>query len=136
MKLLMAATLISASLAASAYYSKNDYDFSPVGRVHIETEAEEQARLNPTKEENTLVAGNELGKDKFGVCAGCHGATAQGGIGPKLAGNDEEYIKEKLSKYKAGETVGAQSSMMWGVASSLSDDDIQALAGYISKTFK
>jgi len=36
-----------------------------------------------------------------------------------------------LTSYKAGETVGAQSSLMWGQAAGLSDTDIQDLAEYV-----
>ena len=33
--------------------------------------------------------------------------------------------------YKAGETIGAQSSMMWGQAGMLSDEDIHDVTEYI-----
>ena len=37
----------------------------------------------------------------------------------------------RLKAYKAGETVGAQSSMMWTQASMLSDQDIHEIVVYI-----
>lgn len=70
------------------------------------------------------------GKAKYGACAACHGNKGQGGIGPMLAGQSAEYISGRLLAYKAGETVGAQSSLMWGQASMLSETDIQDLAEY------
>ena len=70
------------------------------------------------------------GKAKYGACAACHGNKGQGGIGPMLAGQSAEYISGRLLAYKAGETVGAQSSLMWGQASMLSETDIQNLAEY------
>ena len=70
------------------------------------------------------------GKAKYGACAACHGNKGQGGIGPMLAGQSAEYISGRLLAYKAGETVGAQSSLMRGQASMLSETDIQNLAEY------
>jgi len=53
-------------------------------------------------------------------------------IGPQLAGRDADYIIGRLTAYKANETVGAQSALMWGQAAMLSDDDMQQLAEYIT----
>ncbi len=71
------------------------------------------------------------GKAKYAVCSACHGATGGGGMGPALAGQTVEYIVGRLRSYKAGETVGAQSALMWGQAGMLSEDDINDLAEYI-----
>ena len=43
-----------------------------------------------------------------------------------------EYIVGRLNSYKAGETVGSQSNLMWGQAANLSDVDINDLAEYIN----
>lgn len=71
------------------------------------------------------------GEAKYAGCAACHGANGGGGVGPALAGKGIEYIVDRLLAYKAGETVGSQSNMMWGQASMLSDSDINELAEYI-----
>jgi cytochrome c553 len=71
------------------------------------------------------------GKAKYAVCSACHGATGDGGMGPALAGQTVEYIAGRLRSYKAGETVGAKSGMMWGQAANLSETDIQDLAEYV-----
>ena len=71
------------------------------------------------------------GESKYAGCGACHGANGGGGVGPKLAGKGVEYIVNRLLAYKAGETVGAQSNMMWGQAAGLSDTDINDLAEYI-----
>jgi len=71
------------------------------------------------------------GKAKYAVCSACHGATGGGGMGPALAGQTVEYIVDRLRSYKAGETVGAKSGMMWGQAANLSETDIQDLAEYV-----
>ena len=72
------------------------------------------------------------GQAKYAGCLACHGANGEGGIGPMLAGKSAEYIVGRLTAYRAGETVGAQSSLMWGQAAGLSDTDISDLAEYTS----
>ena len=61
----------------------------------------------------------ELGKAAYAGCIACHGAGGEGGIGPKLAGQGVTAIADKLLRYKKGETVGAQSSLMWAQAAQL-----------------
>ena len=70
------------------------------------------------------------GKAKYNGCLACHGANGEGGIGPQLAGQTAEYIVGRLRQYKAGETVGAQSSLMWGQAATLTEQDIADIAEY------
>ena len=71
------------------------------------------------------------GQAKYAGCTACHGAQGQGGLGPALVGKSHEYLMGRLKAYKAGETVGAQSSMMWTQASMLSDQDIHEIVEYI-----
>ncbi len=40
------------------------------------------------------------GQASYGSCIGCHGAAAEGGIGPKLAGVDTASTVEKLKNIK------------------------------------
>jgi len=70
------------------------------------------------------------GEAKYAACSACHGANGGGGVGPALAGQTAEYIIGRLNAYRAGETVGRQSNLMWGNAAGLSDQDIQDLAEY------
>ena len=78
----------------------------------------------------------DKGKKLYPACAACHGNQGEGGIGLPLAGQSSADIVSKLNAYKAGETLGEQSALMWGQASGLSDDDIANLAEYISSEFK
>jgi cytochrome c553 len=73
----------------------------------------------------------ELGKAAFIGCIACHGAAGGGGIGPKLAGQSATDIASKLLRYKAGETLGNQSALMWSQARQLSENDIDNLAAYV-----
>jgi cytochrome c553 len=72
------------------------------------------------------------GEAKYMACSACHGADGGGGVGPQLAGQTAEYIAGRLTQYKNGEQVGAQSALMWGQAGMLSEADITDLAEYIS----
>lgn len=64
-------------------------------------------------------------------CAACHGADGGGGIGPMLAGQSSDDIINKLTIYKNGGQIGAQSALMWGQASMLSEKDIETIGEFI-----
>jgi cytochrome c553 len=73
----------------------------------------------------------ELGEKAYAGCIACHGAAGEGGIGPQLAGQSAAAIADKLLRYKRGETLGAQSALMWSQSSQLSDADIENLAAFV-----
>ncbi|GGS01835.1 c-type cytochrome [Deinococcus sedimenti] len=67
-----------------------------------------------------------VGKQAFASCAGCHGAEGQGGIGPKLAGNekilkDPVYVHTIIVKGKGGMPAQTQ----------LSETQVYAVANYV-----
>jgi cytochrome c553 len=69
-----------------------------------------------------------------GLCASCHGAN---GISsnpnfPNIAGQKEAYIAYAIHQYQTHQRLGAQASIMAGVASGLSDSDIKAVAAYFA----
>ncbi len=71
----------------------------------------------------------QKGKQKFSMCAGCHGSNAEGrGIFPRLAGQHPKYIATQLKNFKKGTRSGGPMS---GIASSLSSDDIAAISAYL-----
>ena len=73
----------------------------------------------------------------WGGCAACHGNEGQGmGAFPKLAGQNAEYISQRLYAYKNRETIGNMSSTMWAQAGMLSDSDINTLSEFIEETMK
>ena len=73
----------------------------------------------------------ELGKKYYAQCIGCHGANGEGGVGPKLAGQDASTITTKLTSYRNGDTLGKQSALMWSVAKPMTDADIKNLSEYV-----
>lgn len=71
----------------------------------------------------------KAGKEKFSMCAGCHGAEAKGrSMFPRLAGQHPAYIVKQLHMFKDGSRKGGPMSSM---AASLSDQDIKAIAAYL-----
>ena len=83
-----------------------------------------------------VAMGEELpGQALYTGCAACHGADGGGGIGPMLAGQSADDIINKLTIYKNGGQIGAQSALMWGQAGMLSEQDIIDLGEYVEKKF-
>lgn len=71
----------------------------------------------------------QTGKAKAAMCMGCHGNNLQGnGQFPKLAGQHPNYLTKQLNDFKSGDR---KAGSMNGVAKSLSDEDIKALAEYL-----
>jgi cytochrome c len=76
------------------------------------------------------------GKEMFTRCQGCHGADGSRhalGIAPLLKGQSKDEIVKKLKGYQSGTYGGARKTIMEAQAKRLSDDQINTLAGYISK---
>ncbi|ADV47103.1 c-type cytochrome [Nitratifractor salsuginis] len=101
-------------------------------------EAAASVEKKATEAKKSLGGGDEAkGKALFAKCAGCHGADGKMkalGKSPAIAGQDAASIAEKLKAYKAGtRNAYGMGGVMQGQAAGLSDEDIQALADYISK---
>ena len=70
------------------------------------------------------------------VCAACHGANgqSQSPMVPNLAGQQKEYLVNQLRDYRDHTRSNKYAvQYMWGMASSLTDKQIQELADYFSK---
>jgi len=106
-------------------------NISPIGKICLVGDACNSATTTDTP----IVAAvtNALpGEAKFATCAACHGADASGGVGPMLKGKAADYLVARLTAYRAKETVGPNSALMWTQASALSDNDIGELVEYIT----
>jgi len=65
-----------------------------------------------------------------GMCFGCHGMNAVGmGVTPRLAGQQPKYLVKQLRDFK---NKTRKNPMMGSIASGFSDDEIKALAEYMS----
>jgi cytochrome c oxidase subunit 2 len=78
-----------------------------------------------------LQGGNgELGQEEWeGVCAKCHGLAGEGGIGPRIAGSPILTNEDEL-----GELVRTGRRTMPAVGSGWTDDQVQALAAYLTES--
>ncbi len=66
-------------------------------------------------------------------CYGCHGIDAKGnGDYPSLASKSYDYLLTRLNGYKNGTINSYRADMMKPFAKSLSDEEIKAVAEYLS----
>ncbi len=93
---------------------------------------------NKAKEAAAAATGadNSKGKTLFAKCQSCHGADGKThalGKSAIIAGQNEEDLVKKIEAYKAGtRNVAGMGALMNGQVKNLSDEDIKALAKYIS----
>ena len=69
------------------------------------------------------------------TCFACHGKDANSPIlptYPKLAGQGKEYLAAQMKDIKTGDRANGQSAAMKGVMHLVSDEEIDAIAEYIS----
>jgi cytochrome c len=69
------------------------------------------------------------------TCSTCHGKDGKTPIlpmYPKIAGQNREYTLQQLTDIKSGARSNGQSAAMKGVMHLVSEEEIQALAEYIS----
>ncbi len=77
--------------------------------------------------------GAELYKAK--ACFSCHGADAKTPIMPlypKLAGQNAQYALNQMLDIKSGKRANGQSAVMKGIVAGVSDDDLKAIAEWLS----
>jgi len=77
------------------------------------------------------------GKDLYTAkgCTACHGADAKSPIMPqypKIAGQGKEYLVQQMTDIKSGARNNGQTAVMKGIMASVSEDEIKALAEYLS----
>lgn len=68
-------------------------------------------------------------------CTACHGADAKSPIMPtypKIAGQGKEYLVQQMTDIKSGKRNNGQSAVMKGIMAGVSEDEIKALAEYLS----
>lgn len=80
--------------------------------------------------------GEALFKDpKKGGCTACHGKDAKSPIMPmypKLAGQNEAYLVQQLKDIKSGARNNGQTIAMKGIMHMVNDEEIAAIAKYLS----
>lgn len=68
------------------------------------------------------------------ACAGCHSPDGAGipALYPRLASQHPDYVMAQLKAFRAGERSNGNAAQMVAIAQRLSDQDIAALAEYVS----
>ncbi len=69
-------------------------------------------------------------------CMACHGADANTPLMPlypKIAGQTKEYLAQQMTDIKSGARNNGQSIAMKAIMASVSDEEIAALAEYLSE---
>ena len=100
----------------------------------------DQTVVAPDPAEVDLSHGASLFADgRAGVpaCASCHApgaARAEGMIPPHLAAQHRDYLAKQLSDFATGERSNDPGGVMRAVAAALTDEEIAALADYLSQT--
>jgi len=100
-------------------------------------EATKEAAATATEKAKEAVSGGDAkGAALFKKCAGCHGAdgkTKALGKSEVIAGQSAEDLVKKITEYKAGtRNVAGMGTLMKGQVAPMSDEDIKAVAAYIS----
>lgn len=99
----------------------------------------QQPRQGAAKDKDLVAQGQKLYRggvaDKgIPACAGCHSPNGAGipAQFPRLSSQQDEYTSNQLKAFRAGERGNDENQMMRSIASRLSDQEIAALADYIS----
>lgn len=74
-------------------------------------------------------------KKGLAACAGCHGPSGAGNAAskfPMLSGQHADYTAKQLQDFRNGERNNDPSGMMRSIAAGMSDDEMKAVASYIS----
>ncbi len=69
------------------------------------------------------------------ACAACHGPAGEGNPGaawPVVSGQNAQYLADQLRYFRTGERANDPGSMMRGVSKRMTDEEIDAVANYIS----
>ncbi len=117
----------------------------PVGQVFIEGQARPAEPVAaaaaptvpdaaPAEPAKPMEPGEALYAEKG--CTACHGAEGRAPIMsayPKVASLPEPYIVNQLKDIKSGARNNGQSVVMKGIMANVSDDDMQVIAGWLSK---
>ncbi|HEU4892279.1 MAG TPA: c-type cytochrome [Vicinamibacterales bacterium] len=96
------------------------------------------APARPAAENSPLVergrALYDQGNASVPACVGCHLSGALGAPRyPRLAGQRQAYIAQQLKNFKQGVRTNDRARVMRNIAANLSDEDIAALAEYLSQ---
>ena len=97
--------------------------------VNEELNLQDSEEIKKIKQLQNSVA-NQPSERYLTSCAPCHGANGKGVMAPSIAGKSKDEILASLKNYKEGKV---PNSLMKGLLTNVSDEDLGALADEISK---
>ncbi len=114
----------------------DDADLADIAAYFASQPAMRTERAAPrASEAPALFVSGDAERD-IAACASCHGAAAseRGGRAPTplIEGQDPDYLTRQLRAWRAGGRSNSDGGVMNRVARRLSDQDIEALSGYLS----
>ena len=108
-------------------------DFAPKQEQNEELNLQDAEEIKKIKQLQNSVANQPsegVSKRYLTSCAPCHGANGKGVMAPSIAGKSKDEILASLKNYKEGKV---PNSLMKGLLTNVSDEDLGALADEISK---
>ncbi len=145
LSVLAAAALSTTAVAEDDVLSR----IKPVGQVNVSGAAAAPAASAPAAPATTPAAGSaapaaapaaaaDPGAAAYQAkgCGGCHGAdgkTTPMGTYPKIAGQSAVYLLAQMKDIKSGTRANGQTAMMKPIIAGVSDDEMKAIAEWLSK---
>lgn len=107
--------------ALASYFSKQTLARAPAKADELSTRGE-------------VIFKQGIGGGTVPACQVCHGANGEGrdGVFPRIAGQRSAYLANQLRNFKAQERTNDPSALMRQIATRMSEDDIEAVAAYLS----
>jgi len=122
--------------AASNVVNKAAEEAKEVAKKAAESTKEVANKAANAVKEATASNDNSKGQEIYKRCVSCHGAdgkTKALGKSEVIAGQNADDLVKKIEAYKAGtRNVAGMGALMKGQVGSLSDEEIKAVAAYIS----
>lgn len=108
-------------------------DFAPKQERNEELNLQDAEEIKKIKQLQNSVANQSsegVSKRYLTSCAPCHGANGKGVMAPKISGKSKDEILARLKDYKENKV---PNSLMKGLLTNVSDEDLGLLADEISK---
>lgn len=100
-------------------------------QVKVEEKSEEEVVLEDIKKQAGANLDQKVSQLYVVRCSSCHGKVGEGTkVGPSISGKSFDYIIAKLDDYKNDRVVN---SLMKGLLTNISDEEVKSLAEEISK---
>lgn len=127
----------------SAYYASNRISGNPAPKLPDNDDDDAPAKTDEQKKselEALVTHGKDLYRNgnlsrEVSACIACHGPYAEGNKPasyPALHSQHADYVIKTLTDFKTGARTHHRENMMYMIASKMTDEDIKAVAYYIS----